>query len=401
MRDRRKFSALLFPILLLALIGYKSISSRSEAQRQYEADRAIQYVAFSADGEDTDPFDYTTIQDYESMFSSYNSRVLYDTLNPAEQQVYRFLEYALDHGYTTIFIDDTLLEETTMEPREILHLLCMDSPFAEQNYNISWGDSSYTFSYLDGKLRFEVTGAKLEINSFSKDKLEKKQQALEEAKRVIQSMPQDLSQLETARWIYRYLTSEVTYRMHQEENQNVHFLHDALIQKQTQCDGFANAFNLLCQLSHIPCFEKIYSTETKDEIGHTWNCFQADGVWYNADCALSEELTEDQIRFGIDFYFGFSDQRQQYAQDKALQLPVCNEDLLPIDCAVASVSTPEMIPELRAAFDRAAQDYVLLRLDQGELTGDDLQNIVDGLRQGLYSLHFFWGGKNHYLLMKQ
>lgn len=401
MRNWRKLLILICLFAMASLSGCVVDLPNKSAYVQYEADQKILYVAFSVGGEEADPFDYTTIKDYQSVFAPYNSYLLYDTLNDAEQQVYRFLEYALDHSYTTIFIDERLLADTTLPVKEILEFLCMDSPFAEQNYNYSRAETSYTFSYLEGKYSFEVPGTELEVNFFSKDKLEKKKEALEAAKQLLQSAPQDASDLETARWIYRYLTENVSYHTSEQENENTHYLYNALVQKQTQCDGFANTFSLLCQLSGIPCIEKIYSPETDGIAGHTWNCFLADGVWYNADCALSQGLVEDQHSYGIDFRFAFSDQRQEYAPIYPERLPECSTDLIPTECILPSPDAPEMIDEIRAAFDRTTQDYILVRFDEGKLPEGALQTIVDDLQFGLHSLLFTWGEKSHYFLFKR
>lgn len=401
MRIWRKILIVLCILALISLSGCAVDLSGKSAYMQYEADQRLLYVAFSAGEEEADPFDYTTIKDYKSEFAPYNSYVLYDTLNDAEQLVYRFLEYALDHSYTTIFIDERLLADITLPVKDILDFLCMDSPFVEQNYNYVRSETSYTFSYAEGKYSFDVPGTKLEVNFFSEDKLEKKKEALEAAKQLLQSAPQDATDLETARWIYHYLTENVTYHASEQKNAETHYLYDALLNKQTQCDGFANTFSLLCQLSGIPCFEKIYSPDTEGVAGHTWNCFLADDVWYNADCALSEGLAEEQRSYGLDFRFAFSDQRQEYAPIYSPRLPACSTDLIPTDCILPTPDAPEMISEIRAAFDRTTQDYVLIRFDAGKLPEGALQTIVDDLQFGLHSLLFTWGEKSHYFLFKR
>ena len=195
MRIWRKILIVLCILALISLSGCAVDLSGKSAYMQYEADQRLLYVAFSAGEEEADPFDYTTIKDYKSEFAPYNSYVLYDTLNNAEQLVYRFLEYALDHSYTTIFIDERLLADITLPVKDILDFLCMDSPFVEQNYNYVRSETSYTFSYAEGKYSFDIPGTKLEVNFFSEDKLENLRKSLAKCfpDRTALVIPADLS----------------------------------------------------------------------------------------------------------------------------------------------------------------------------------------------------------------
>lgn len=387
--------------LLLSLCGCSGISAGVEAYHAYEADQQLVYVAFSAEDETVDPFDYRQIAEYESVFSPYNSRVLYDTLNPAEQQIYRIFEYALDHGYTTVFLDVQLLTDLEVSVPDILEFLCMDSPFAEQNYTYSSANTGYTFTYLFDLLRFERNGLEIETNMFSRATLEKKKAALEEAKKLVSGVPQGLSQLETARWFYRYLTEEVTYSLYDDPKATHHYLYDALCTGKAQCDGFANAFSLLCQLSGMDCFEKLYTPEAEGETGHTWNCFRADGIWYNADCALNEDFAKEQKASDIDFCFAFSDSRLEHEQSYPERLPPCTANLIPVDVALASPEDPGIPGHIRAAFGRTPEHYILVRLESGELDDDDFQGIANALRSNLYSIRYNWEGKTHYYIIKR
>lgn len=386
-------------ILLPLLCGCQQIFAELGIFSQYEEAKQIRYIRFSSDTEAGTPFDHSELSQYESEFSAFNSRVLYNTLTPAEQQVYRFFEYAMDHGYTTIFIDSRLLSGLEVETIDILEYLCMDSAFVPQNYAYSIKSTQCVIPIENSFQDLIVSGKEFEIDSFSPDKLEKKKEALEAARQLLQTLPLGDSPMENARCIYRYLCNEVTYHASEEDAPH-NSLYDALIEKQAQCDGFANTFSLLCHLVGIPCFEKLYTPESKGEIGHTWNSFCIDGIWYNADCALSEDAVQDQKKIGIDIYFGFSDDRQEHPSQHAERLPACQTDLLPVSLIASSNRTPTFLTDIQNAFQATDKPYILIKLESGQLESSQLSELANLLRSSLYTFDFTWQDAHHHLLIK-
>lgn len=391
--------AIVWLLLLIPLSGCQGFPPLT-AYQNFQQDQDIIYVAFYNEGEEKQLIDYREVADYRSVYSDYNARVLYDTLLPAEQQIYRLLEYALDNEYTYIFFDARLLADTVLSLDQILQFYSMDSPMVQQNLNYTVSETGYTFSYLADMFTFEITGTEFYVENFSQEAMEKKTEAIAEAEKVFATMPQGLTQLEQARYFYRYLIREVAYFDKQEKNGRQNNLYDAFVQKKTQCDGYANAFSLLCGMAQIPCAEKVLSPTEEEELGHTWNVFCADGVWYNADLSLSEEYAELHKDLDVDFTFGLSDEKKDTIPDWGGRFPACTVDLLPVEFMVKSPSDSQMLSKLKTAFKEKGRRFVYFGLEKGELSDKDLQKIANHLRFDIYMVDETVDGKKYYYIFK-
>jgi hypothetical protein len=66
----------------------------------------------------------------------------------------------------------------------------------------------------------------------------------------------------------------------------------SLVGGSAKCDGYALAFQMLCQNAGIPCVTAIsYSDEENTaeyNIGHAWNKVKISNNWYNIDCCLDD-----------------------------------------------------------------------------------------------------------------
>ncbi|MBQ3075267.1 MAG: transglutaminase domain-containing protein [Clostridia bacterium] len=397
---KRIFFVLFASLMLLSCSGCGLIFAAQEAYENFEQDQNVIYVAFSKDGEENDPMDYLEIAEYESAYAKYNSRVMYHTMTAEEQLIYRIFEYAQDHEYTSIFLDSRLLAGVKLSLEEILRLYSMDSPLVQQNYSYSAQESGYTFSYLEDVWKFDIQGSVFHVDNFSHEALAKKKEAIAVAEQVFAAMPPNLSQLEQARYFFRYLTREVTYSVTDYAPGEQNNLYDAFCNKTTQCDGFSNAFSLLCAMAQIPCVEKIVTPAEEGEIGHTWNVFCADGIWYNADLALNEEYAKIHQEFDVDFSFGFSDGRKEEIPDFAEKFPLCTTDLLTVDLMVTSGADETLLKGLKEVFKNKDKTFALIGLEEGELGQEELQKIANTLDSDIRSLSEIWGGKYYYYIFK-
>ncbi len=397
---KRIFTALLAFLMLLSCTGCGILFAAQEAFENFEQDQNTVYVAFSKDGEENEPMDYEEIANFRSQYSKYNSRVMYNTLSEPEQAIYRLFEYALDNEYTSMFIDSRLLVGVELSLEDILKIFSMDSPMVQQNYSFSSQESGYTFSYLEDVFTFDISGSVFNIDNFSHAAMEKKKEAVTAAEAVFAAMPAGLEPLEQARYFFRYLTREVKYNLSENKPGEQDNLYDAFIQKKTQCDGYANAFSLLCAMAQIPCVEKVVSPQKEGEIGHTWNAFCIGDVWYNADLSLSEEYATSHRETDVDFSFGLSDARKGEVSDFAERFPPCTADLLPVDLTASSSEDLNLLSGLKNAFNTAGRNYVLLKLEEGELAQEDFQNIANYLKSNIRTYTETWEGKFHYFIFK-
>lgn len=68
----------------------------------------------------------------------------------------------------------------------------------------------------------------------------------------------------------------------------------ALILRVAVCEGYAEAFQILCQKAGIPC-EIVTGSATSDGvnyIAHAWNMVQIDGAWYQVDVTFDDPIID-------------------------------------------------------------------------------------------------------------
>ncbi len=108
---------------------------------------------------------------------------------------------------------------------------------------------------------------------------------------------------------------------------NAHDAYGALVEGRTVCEGYSEAFKLVCDYYKIPC---VCITGTANGGGHMWNAVQMDdGMWYLLDITW-----DDQNNYGIyydfflvglnsvDTYFGGEIFSESHISDGSAYLPI-------------------------------------------------------------------------------
>lgn len=120
--------------------------------------------------------------------------------------------------------------------------------------------------------------------------------------------------------IHDYLVNTITYR---NTGSRGHSAVGALLDGLAVCDGYAEAFDLMCYLSNIPCIQvggTAFSSGGAES--HLWNKVYLDGAWYNVDVTWDDPVSSVPV-LSYD-YFLVSD--AQLARDHSWtmypQLPV-------------------------------------------------------------------------------
>ncbi len=352
-----------FVLLFLAAIGLL-VFEIGKAAEGYLALTETPHVGFAAADNDR-PFEYSddveALAEYHSMYD-YNDRIYYRLLSDEEKQLYHYYEYAMDNGYSFIRVNRELLSPDTPATK-VLDYLSLDSAFLEQNlYSVGVMPVTDTHTF-DWWLDLPAIEAlrQYEVVNFSKTKLEQKQQAVAEAKKIVAAMPNGLTDMEKALYFYRYLGENVEY-VDVENVGDACYLYDALCVKKTNCDGYSNAYALLCQMVDIPCFEKKYESNEEGVDGHTWVCVQIDGAWYNVDPTASVEVLQDDIVGEALHYFCFSDSRQQYTPTYGELLPACETDRNAFDLKFRSVHDNGFVSGVGKALKKK-QGFLTVSLD--------------------------------------
>lgn len=332
--------------------------------------------------------------DYESEYNCYSSSLHYDTLTDNEKLVYHGLEYAMEHAYSSVIVENSLISSSE-ELEKILNYLSLDSPLLEQNIFYEYGTlTTYHDIIIDSTFNHQVAleGYYITIENFKQQWWDKKKEAIIEAKKIIEELPPGLSKEETAEQLFINLcrNTEYVYSKTLNATQVMPNLYDALITKKTQCDGFSNALSLLYNMAGITCSEKLYHA-MGDELGHTWNFFELNGKWYNADATNASLIPTDRTYMHGGINYGFSDILQIKKHAYSANYPVSIEPLyMPIDGHFTSVTDENVVNIAYDSFNNHMGQWSLLifdSLDENELE-KQMNSLATKLQQSVYYLTF-------------
>ena len=312
----------------------------------------VEVYGFSTEygfGEDSVWLDSEELAEYQAVTDEYNSGVCYELLSPEEQIVYNAFEYAWDNNYNYIYVVDDAGYKDGRDITDIVTLLSSDSPLLQQNVDYKLWETDMTFSEaIMGELaEKKIAGTIIEVDNFTMERTETVLTAVEEAKKIKLDFSEATTDAQKARVIYDYVVKNVEYS--EDELSSAYHeadqLYDAVVEKETICDGFSNMYSLLCNMNGIRCYEKVYdpdiiepknttdngedkeSPAEEDKTpqntgeGHTWCVVMLDGKWYNVDATVTQSNDEDTM--WLDFKFGFSDDMQLYENYLDGALPEC------------------------------------------------------------------------------
>lgn len=109
------------------------------------------------------------------------------------------------------------------------------------------------------------------------DEIERRSSLLEaELEQWLSGMPKE-NDYEKAKYLYEYLISHTEYEMGCADSQNIC---SVLLNGRSVCQGYAKAFQLLCQRAGIPAF--LVTGKVRGQ-GHAWDMILVDGQWYYVD----------------------------------------------------------------------------------------------------------------------
>ncbi|MBQ2730214.1 MAG: hypothetical protein IJF69_05515 [Clostridia bacterium] len=297
-------------------------SENTEAVRKSENTPGI-YFKSSVDESILVFLDEEQLKKYVSEHSQYRSSYFYEKLSDRGRLIYRAIEFAMENSYDTILIKESLCTEE-IQLESIALFLAMDSPLVEQNlrYSIYQYNTVFPLSEEKPEITVPFKGYCLSIENFTKELFDKKLLAIEKAKEIITTIPEGASDIEKAEFLYRYIVNNVEYSVYDGEGDVFPYLHDALILNKTHCDGSSNAYSLLLNMSGIKCFEKYANSDIEGEDGHTWNCAQIDGKWYNFEATTTPNSLAGTDGIGGGCYFAFADNLLDYTPEFKELMPV-------------------------------------------------------------------------------
>lgn len=347
------------------------------------------YIAFSVGApieSEKIVFNTEELKNIKNYGSNYRASMFYEKLNDSQKIVYTAFEYAMENGYTNIFVDNKLVENSD-NLEKILIYLSLDSPLLEQNLKYDIGEFEDLSAIKDG----DFSGHYITISNFSESLWFYKLLALREAKKLVKDIPKNLSDAEKAEIIYR-MVSIIEYFDYQELSREEYdawgseavypYLYNALVTGKTLCDGYSNAFSLLCNMVGIPCVEKICDINSDNDTGHTWNYFKVNEKWYNADAMHGDMIPNTDLGIGPGFQFGFSDELQQNIPLFKDKYPISQEGLfLKIDEKIESFNNNTFYKKALTAYKKHNNNYALIVVE--ELDERALQKQINMLASSI------------------
>ena len=360
--------------------------------KQVEAWNAIEYVGISNEDTYNDEVYFKTVEeisDYESKQNYYSSEIYYNELNSNEKFVYDTYKYAFENNITHLFFENTLISECNYSLEEILKMFALDSPVMEQNLVCGEDKGSYTIDnqFLYKTVERELKGTYINIDNFTKEKAAKKQKAIKQAEKIKFDFTDDMTEFDKAKEIYTYLGENVEYVNDDSKNQEkvimkTHYLYDAICKNKTNCDGFANAFSLLCNMNGIKNFEKMDAPK-KDETGHTWNAVLLDGVWYNVDATGAKEVLAEDWTKDLFSRFAYSDKVQTEKPIFSKITPECKDDTIFLGCTLNSCEDDGAVKKVVEAYNNSENDFFVVIVKKG--TNDEIHDMMQDVAYYIYS----------------
>lgn len=155
-------------------------------------------------------------------------------------------------------------------------------------------------------------------NMDSVERKEAKEKFNSAVEKILSKAPADASDYEKELFVNNYLVDNCEYDYDAIDRKkilnNENDAYGALVDKKAVCEGYARAFQLLCNRLGIDC---VTMSGTTDGGSHAWNCAMLDNEWYQVDVTWND--TEKQDSIVENFYFNLTDE-QMYSNHTAAPL---------------------------------------------------------------------------------
>jgi len=131
--------------------------------------------------------------------------------------------------------------------------------------------------------------------------------ALDRAQEMAAAAREIPGEEERFRWLFRRLAEDVTYENHQPGSKaypSVVSACGALTQGRANCQGFADAYWLVCTLAGL---KADYQAGCSGRGTHLWNLICIGGCWYGADVSRASRLLRTEGEAAMDCAFRMDD----------------------------------------------------------------------------------------------
>ena len=188
---------------------------------------------------------------------------------------------------------------------DIMNAVCHDLPqfFYHAGYSVSYSYNKYTGYVTEIIYKFVLIEVKMSINGAVKTVIPTYTEATvsdcwSELENVLNNLSFDTSnRYNFVEDVHEYLCNNVIYPSFSSSNYvgDCHDAYGALVNGYAVCQGYADAFKLICDKYKVPC---VFISGSSDGVGHAWNAVQMDdGKWYLLDATWADQT------WGI--YYGY------------------------------------------------------------------------------------------------
>ena len=354
------FMCIVIAITSVGIVGF--LNEREKQVSEWNNTRWFSFAKVLGYSEGSINVSYDEIKAYIPQKDIYNSKVYYNTLTEDEKVLYNALEYAFDHNYVYIFVEESVMSKTEKTMENIIDFVSLDSPVLQQNVDWEWYDHEITFSQV---ILFKTEqrlakGDLVAVRNFSKERTDKVQQAVDTASKWDLGFSEDATDEEKARAIYRYIDENIEYESGEVDRKKDYLC--TAVSGKTNCDGFSNIYSLLCNMNGLECFEKYSVPAEEDGDGHTWSTVLISDKWYNVDCTPSEGLSANDIERER-MRFGYSDEYCLQTPEFVGVFPESTECITPYAGHFESCSADNVLSDICDAYRASDDGFVIVAFD--------------------------------------
>lgn len=238
--------------------------------------------------------------------------------------------YLADNPYKSDYYSQETMTEFSYNISRIMKYVWADNYYISQDLSnllqFGYSESDNKFVFIKKE---DILPGQRAVSENYKDYLDRLEIAYSKAEKIAENVPSDITtQRDIALYFHDYIINNAAANAYGTTYLN-NEAYGALIEKAATCEGFTNAFSLLCGIKGIDSVGVFYMGKNKNDIGHIWNLVSLDGVFTYIDVFHDNVVYkngDEDIRYD---YFGMS--------DEVLTEKLKNSDRNYIDEHIASV----------------------------------------------------------------
>lgn len=256
------------------------------------------------------PASQQTADELSKKYTGYGFKALQ---NSAEQKLYACIDETINESESR-----EIYTERFDDPKRISDVIEF---YKDDHPEVFWIDEAKPYYYAN-----EIDGLTLELNfKFEGDLLNEVKTKLDNAiTSALANAPVHGSDYEKELYIHNYLIDHCAYDTeavdyHKSENEvraNEQNAFGALAEGRAVCEGYARAFQILCDRLNIPCWViqgQAEGFDNQEITNHIWNCVKLDNDWYHVDVTWDDY--DDLVPADVNRYLYFNLTTEEIKKD--------------------------------------------------------------------------------------